>query len=260
MSKHTLYVADHHCHISKEYFNDPIAEIKAIQNDTSLEFIATMGVNFENNCENLHYKSECKDGFLKIGLGLHPAEIIELGEQAYREYTKIESLIRENLDRIDYIGEIGIDFTYPNAQESRIRQIELFRKFCLLSRELHIPVSIHARGAMKEVLDVVQDVFDTSYDNGFLHCFTGTFEDAKRCLKHGLKLGIGGIITFKKSDDLRNVLHAIVAEYPEYNINDLIGLETDTPYLSPVPIRSKTNNPRNIKIIAEYCEQLINQK
>jgi TatD DNase family protein len=249
-----LTIADHHCHISKEYFDDPVSEIKSLHADSGLEYVVIMGVDYNNDVENLSYKLQYADPFLKIGVGLHPAEIIELGDFAIQEYERIERLIRENSNQIDYIGEIGIDFTYPHAEEAREMQIKIFRKFCELSVELNLPVSIHARGAMSEVLDVVRSTFSKERFNGYLHCFTGTYEDAVDCVEHGLKLGIGGIITFKKSEELRSDLKKLFAAYPEKDPNELIGLETDTPYLTPEPKRSEKNSPRNIQLIADFLQ------
>lgn len=247
-----LRIADHHCHISKQYFENPLQEIKNLQADSGLEYVCVMGVDYDNDKENIVYKREFNNEFIRIGVGLHPSEIIELGKSSKHEFERIKLVILENVELVDYIGEIGIDFTYPDAEKYKSEQIEIFEQFCILGRELSKPVSIHARGAMKEVMEVVEKVFDGSKFNGFLHCFTGNMDEARFFVKHGLKLGIGGIITFKKSEELRSVIKTIINENPDKSLDDLLGLETDTPYLSPEPIRSQPNNPRNIKIIADY--------
>jgi len=107
-------------------------------------------------------------------------------------------------------------------------------------------------------MEVVEEVFqDNSKFNGYLHCFTGTFEQGMFFIEKGFKLGIGGIITYKKADDLRKTVKDLLAFYEDKDFNDLFGLETDTPYLTPEPNRSEKNNPENIKLIAKYIEENI---
>jgi TatD DNase family protein len=254
-----MILADNHCHISKEYFENPLEEIRALKSDSGLEYITIMGVDYNNDVENLEYKRQFNDPFLKVGIGLHPAEVIELGDLATQELARVLQLIVDNKDDIDYIGEIGIDYTYPNAEKFKEMQKTAFKQLCLMAHYMHKPVSIHARGgnAMADVLEIIAEVSTPDRFNGYIHCFTGTFEDAEAFIQRGFKLGIGGIITFKKSDDLRETVQRIVRSFPGRQLDDLVGLETDTPYLSPEPNRSKTNNPRNIHVIADYVRSFL---
>lgn len=256
-----MVLADHHCHISKEYFDNPLEEIESLKQDSGLEYICAMGVNYENDLEYLEYKRLLKDNFLKIGLGLHPSDVIELGRYSINEFERIEKLIRENIELVDYIGEIGIDFTYPDAEKFREEQVEVFKSFCKLAKSLKLAVSIHARNSISEVIQVVDEVYDdTEGFKGFWHCFTGTFEEGKFFIEKGFKLGINGIITFKKSEDLRKTIKDLLNFYIDKDFDDLFGLETDTPYLTPEPKRREKNSPRNIEIIKEALRQLANNK
>jgi TatD DNase family protein len=256
MSKITL--ADNHCHISKESFESPLEEVKRLKKDSNLEYIVVMGTDYDNNLENLQLKEEFNDDFLKIGFGLHPEEVIKLARFSNHELERVKIQIQENKDKIDYIGEIGIDFTYPESKQYKKEQIKAFKEMCKLAKELEKPVSIHARESFEEVIEVVEEVFDdNSKFNGFLHCFTGTFEQGMFFIEKGFKLGLGGIVTYKSAQDLRQVVKELIEFYPDKDFNDLFGLETDTPYLSPEPVRSEKNNPENIKIIAEFVENLL---
>lgn len=253
-----MVLADHHCHISKEYFEDPVQEILDLQAENILEFISIMGVNVENNEEYLQYKTQINSSFLKIGCGLHPAEVIELGEKSKDIFEKVKNQILENKELIDFIGEIGIDFTYENAEKYREEQLFIFKEFCKLGKELGKPLSIHCREAWDEVINIINEVFSEHvevWNNGCLHCFTGTFEQGILLIEHGFKLGLNGIITFKKSKDLRNVIKELLKKYPSKTFDDLFTLETDTPYLTPEPIRREKNNPRNIILIKKFLEE-----
>jgi len=251
-----MQLADNHCHISKQYFDNPLDEIQELSKNSGLEYINIMGVDYKNNLEYLDYKDRIDNEFLRIGFGLHPSDIIELKEKSIEEFKKIIKQIEDNKNKIDFIGEIGIDFTYPNAEEFKEKQIEIFNGFCELGMKLSKPLSIHCREAWNEVMEIIEKVsFDEKRFNGFLHSFTGDFEQGMFFIEHGFKLGLNGIITFKKSEELRNVIREILVFYNDKNFDDLFGLETDTPYLSPEPNRSDKNNPRNILKIAEYLTE-----
>lgn len=255
MSK--IIIADNHAHISKEYFEKPVEKIKELEKSSGLEYLAIMGIDYENNIENLEYKKLVGSDFLRIGLGLHPEAVISLGKLYKQELERIIKLIRVNKDQIDFIGEVGIDFFYPNSRDFENEQKLAFREFVRLSQELNIPMSIHARESFDEVMEIIDDEIQDDSFHGFLHCFTGNFEQGMFFIEKGFKLGIGGIITYKKSAELRQTVKDLLAFYKDKNFNDLFGLETDTPYLSPEPIRSQSNSPENIKYIAEYIEKEI---
>jgi TatD DNase family protein len=258
MSKYSIVLADHHCHILKEYFEDPISEIKKLQEEGELEYICSMGIQLESDLENLEYKKKIDKKFFKIGIGLHPSDVIQFKGKALEEFEKVKQLILDNKSSLDFIGEIGIDFTYPDAEESRKEQIKIFREFCKLSKELKIPVSIHCRDAWDEIIQVIDEVaFNPELFNGYLHSFTGDFEQGMFFIENGFKLGLNGIVTFKKSEDLRDTIKEILEFYSDKDFNDLFGLETDTPYLTPEPIRSEKNHPKNIRLLKDYLENFL---
>lgn len=253
-----ILLADNHCHISKEYFEDPKSELERLEKVSGLEYVTTMGTEYDDDKENLELKKNFNSKFLKIGVGLHPEEVIKLGKFVNHELERLEVLIKENAKNIDFIGEIGIDLTYPNSKEFKKEQIDAFKIMCKLAKELNKPVSIHARESFDEIMAVVDEVYqDNSKFNGFLHCFTGTFEQGMFFIEKGFKVGLGGIITYKKADDLRKTVKELLNFYEDKNFNDLFGLETDTPYLTPEPHRSEKNSPENIKIIAAFIKKNI---
>ncbi len=255
----TIQIADNHCHLLSKYYKDPEAKIRDLQ-ESGLEYIVSLGTDFWTNQELLVLKQKISNGFLKIGLGLHPEEVISLGTLATYELERIIHQIIQNIEIIDYIGEIGIDFKYPNAVQYRDLQIQVFQEFCKLAKQFKKPMSIHARGSFQEIIDIIQSVgFDKNTFNGFLHCFTGSFEYGQALIENNFKLGIGGIITYKSGADLRDTVKKLVDYYSGSTLNDLFGLETDSPFLSPEPYRNKTNSPENVKIVAEYLTQFLSK-
>lgn len=253
-----ILLADNHCHISKEYFEEPLKEVERLSKESGLEYITVMGTEYDDDKSNIELKKSFPNQFLKIGVGLHPEEIIKLGKFVGHELERLKVLVKENSEQIDFIGEIGIDFTYPNSKDFKKEQIDALRFMCNLAIEYKKPVSIHARESFDEIMKVIDDVYsDSSTFNGFLHCFTGNFEQGMFFIEKGFKLGLGGIITYKKAEDLRKTVKELLDFYEDKDFNDLFGLETDTPYLSPEPHRSDKNSPENIKVIAKFIEDNI---
>lgn len=275
-----MILADNHCHISKEYFEDPLKEIFNLIKETELQYVSVMGVDITNDEEYVDLKKRFLDilasnkdldkdkytSFLKIGVGLHPEEVIKLGKYSSMEFDRVKNLISNNIELVDYIGEIGIDLTYDNSKKNLNNQKDIFTKFCDLSIDLQKPVSIHSRGAIEFINSIIEDKFPAIKGDEFgkiyrgeLHCFTYDFDTAKFYIDRGFRLGIGGVVTFKKSEDLRNVVRSVREEYLHLSDDSLFSLETDTPYLSPEPYRGKPNSPRNIKVIKKFLDDLFKQ-
>ncbi|MCD4774406.1 MAG: TatD family hydrolase [Bacteroidales bacterium] len=174
-------------------------------------------------------------------IGLHPTSV----KSNYKEELEI---VENKLSDKNFIaiGEIGIDLywdkTYKREQETALRyQIELAKKN-------KIPVVIHTRNSFSEIFEIMEDVISTEL-NGVFHCFTGNIEDAERIIDLGFKIGIGGVLTFKNSG-LDKVVQEIDLEH--------ILLETDSPYLAPVPFRGKRNSSAYIPYIANKIAEIKN--
>lgn len=148
-------------------------------------------------------------------------------------YAKIQE------SKIYAIGEIGIDLYWD--QSTLEIQKDAFRKQIQWAKELGLPISIHCREAFDEVFDVLDEMADEKLF-GIFHCFTGSLEQAHRAIDLGFKLGIGGVVTFKKAG-----LDAVVKEIDLQHI----VLETDAPYLAPVPFRGKENESSYLLYVAQ---------
>lgn len=159
-------------------------------------------------------------------LGIHPHEA--------KLYTpEIESWIRANAIRPEVvaIGELGLDYYYNHSDQAE--QLSAFRAQMSLAADLNLPVEIHTRDAEADTLQVLQEF--QGKVRGLLHCFTGTWELAEKALALGYHISISGVVTFKNADALREVVKKVPL--------DRLHVETDAPFLAPVPFRGKKNQP-----------------
>ncbi len=172
-------------------------------------------------------------------LGLHPCSVKEGWEQ---ELTVIKQSIAQG--KIYAVGEIGIDLYWDKS--TLPEQIKAFKAQIAWAKELKLPIVIHCRDAFDEVFKVLEEEQDENL-RGIFHCFTGTFEQANRVIGLGFYLGIGGVVTYKNSG-----LDKVVAQISLQHI----VLETDSPYLAPVPFRGKPNESAYLVYIAEKVADL----
>lgn len=172
-------------------------------------------------------------------MGLHPCSVNQ-------DFEKELKIVEEWLGKRKFVavGEMGIDLYWDKTFLEQ--QKEAFRIQAAWAKKYRLPLVIHAREAMKEVIDLLEELTDDSLV-GVLHCFTGTLEEAKKLISMNFKLGIGGVVTYKNGG-LAPVLE-------EISLNHLL-LETDSPYLAPVPHRGKRNETSYIPIIAEKIAQI----
>lgn len=172
-------------------------------------------------------------------LGIHPSEV-KSWDDSFIE--KIKNYAKNS--KIAAIGEIGLDYYWDKSFNDL--QKEVFIKQIKLASELNLPIDIHDREAHKDTYDIIQE-----HNNGskvIMHCFSGSVEFARECVKAGFYLGIGGVVTFKNAVKMKEVAKDIPLER--------ILLETDAPYLTPVPFRGKENQPAYVKYVAEEIASL----
>lgn len=220
---------DTHCHISDEYYDD-IDTVILENEQAGIEKIIVCGCDKEEIKTTINYINKYSNLFATIGY--HPAEASKITDS---DISNLEKLICSN-KKIVGIGEIGLDYHY--GKEDVLIQQEVFRKQLSLAEKLHLPVVIHSRDATNDTINILKEYKVT----GVIHCFSGSLETANIYISMGYKLGIGGVVTFKNTN-LVNVIDNISL--------DNIVLETDSPYLAPVPYRGKTNSSKYIPIIAE---------
>jgi len=174
-------------------------------------------------------------------IGTHPHDA-RLYDDSAEE--KIKRLI--NNEHVIAWGEIGLDFHYDNSP--RDVQVEVFKRQLRAARECDLPVVIHTREAEAETIEILKSEYDGAQRRGVFHCFSGSLELAQRAIEIGFMISFSGIVTFKKADELR----AVAKQAPL----DRLLIETDCPYLTPIPYRGKRNEPAYVVEVARALATL----
>lgn len=225
---------DTHCHISSEYYDDIDLIIKENM-ENKVNKIIVSGCDKDSIKEVIDLANKYSD--LYLTLGFHPEFANEITDD---DIDNLSDLL--NNDKVVGVGEIGLDYYY--VKDNKERQKELFEKQLKLAEKFKLPVVIHSRDATNATINVLK-----KYNlKGVIHCFSGSIESAKIYVDMGYKIGIGGVVTFKNSN-LFKVVEAIGIEN--------IVLETDAPYLAPVPFRGKQNSSKYIPYIAERIAEIL---
>ena len=221
---------DTHCHVLKEYYQGEIGNILSLAKNNGVDRIINVGYNTSSSKEVISLTKQFDNMYGVIGI--HPENVLE----------EVDLTIFNNIDKkIVGIGEIGLDYHY--TKETRDKQIEMFEYQLDLAEKLNLPVVIHSRDATQDTIDILK----RHHNFGVIHSFSGSLEVAKEYIKMGFALGINGVVTFKNcnlKDTLKNI-----------DINSIV-LETDSPYLTPVPFRGTPNNPSHIKDIATFVAEI----
>lgn len=156
----------------------------------------------------------------------------------------VENKIRENANKIVAIGEVGLDYYWDKSFVDL--QQEVFKKQIKLANELNLPIVVHDRDAHKDVFDILKSTNKNS--EVLFHCFSGSVEFMQECVKQGWYIAIGGVVTFKNAVKMKEV--AAVVPLAK------LVLETDSPYLTPVPFRGKPNKPAYVRYVAEEVAKI----
>jgi TatD DNase family protein len=175
-------------------------------------------------------------------IGTHPHDARFFDDKAEQ---RINGLLQES-PRVIAWGEIGLDFHYDNSP--RDVQMEVFRRQVQLAKNARLPVIVHTREAEDETIEILKSHLSGSDPPGVMHCFSGSLQLAQQTLELGFLISFSGIVTFKNAQDLR----AIAEQVPL----DKLLIETDCPFLSPVPFRGKRNEPANVVEVARCLAEL----
>ena len=249
---------DTHCHIDEESFASDREEVIARQRENGVQAMIVPGVNgasIETVLDVCHRHPH----YCFPALGLHPEDV----KADWKEQLAIvESAIREHRDKLVAIGEIGLDYYWDKTFKEE--QKEVLRRQLVLARELDLPVILHNRESTEDILHIVQAVSSQpsafSPLRGVFHCFNGSKETAQQILDMGFYVGIGGVLTFKNCK-LADTLSELNTKWSNDQINeqmvlDKIVLETDAPYMAPVPHRGERNESRFMELVAERLAEI----
>lgn len=228
-----MIVTDTHTHLYSEAFDDDRAEMikRAIDKGVKRFFIPAIDSTYTRRMLDL--KSTYPDN-VHLMMGLHPTHV---KENYKAELAHVEDMLVQH--EFCAVGEIGIDLYWDKSFLKQ--QQDAFRYQIQLAKKYKLPIVIHCRDAFDEIFELLEELKGDSL-RGIFHCFTGTLEQAKKAISYNMKLGIGGVVTFKngKIDTFLN----------QIDLKDIV-LETDSPYLAPMPNRGKRNESSYIVNVLE---------
>tara|TARA_B100002052_G_C15746687_1_gene535817 strand:- start:115 stop:891 length:777 start_codon:yes stop_codon:yes gene_type:complete len=235
-------IIDSHCHLDYEPLFNNLDNIIKRANDNGVKYFLTISTTDKSFKNILGILNNHKNVFGSYGIHPHEAK-------NYHD-LKVEKII-ENLNMSENligIGETGLDFYY-NHSDKKIQK-ECFIKHIHASQQTSKPLIVHSRSADLEMLDILSKEYKNRKFNILMHCFTGGKNFAHKLLDLNCYFSASGIITFKKNNELVNTFKSIP--------NNKILVETDSPYLSPEPLRGKTNEPSHLKYTLKFLANLKN--
>ncbi len=227
---------DSHAHLEMSEFDHDRRDVIARAVSAGVEYIITVGTNPKLSQKAISLAAEFDNVFATVGI--HPHDVATADDKIL---DQMKELARQ--PKVVAYGEIGLDF-FRNISP-RQKQIEIFSRQMEIARELNLPIIIHDRDAHEQVLRMVEE---SGIRRGVFHCFSGDAEMAKKCVDLGFYISIPGTVTFDKTKKIDEVVKNIPIQY--------LLLETDCPYLTPVPYRGKRNEPAFIVHTAKKVAQI----
>ena len=230
-------IIDTHAHYDDEAFDTDREALLTSMYDGGIEKIvnvcASVG-SFQDTVDLME-----KYPFIYGAVGIHPDDADKMTQDTLDEIRRLS-----HMDKMVAIGEIGLDYYWPENPD-RDLQKKCFRDHMALAQELGLPVIVHDREAHQDAMAIVREFPQV---RGVFHCYSGAVEDAKMLVRLGWSLSFTGVITFKNARKAPEVIAAL----PE----DRIMIETDSPYLAPVPNRGKRNDSRNLIYIRDRIAEI----
>lgn len=230
-------IFDSHAHYDDEKFDNDRDEVVRELRENNVIAVVNCGSSYKGAIDSLELAK--KYDFFYAAVGIHPEFANEFSDDIYTEIKNMTIY-----SKVKAIGEIGLDY-YWDDNPPKETQIRVMRRHMELAQELNLPVVIHDREAHEDVLSIIKDYPKV---NGVIHSFSGSVEFARECIKEGYYIGFTGVVTFKNAKKLKDVARDIPL--------DRILVETDCPYMAPVPHRGKRNRSDYISNIIRQIAEL----
>ena len=241
-----MYI-DSHAHLDGPRFDPDRAEVISRAQAAGISTILAIGIGEDPGTLDCAIKLAAQYDFIYATVGVHPHEAAKATDA---DFLQLESLARA--PKVIACGEIGLDYYYDHSP--RDIQQNVFIRQMTLARAAHLPIVIHCRpsdnsdNAWDDCLSLIEQHWKPTGLAGVLHCFTGTWPHAKRALDMGFLISFAGNITFPKAQQIRDSAKQVPL--------DRILIETDSPFLAPVPHRGKRNEPAYVKEVARQIAEL----
>ncbi len=235
-----MFIVDSHCHLDAldyENLHKSVDDVVEKAKQRGVKHLLSIGCTL-NRFEQMLHMVEHRDD-VSLSCGVHP---LDLADEPFDE-VRLNALAQH--DKVIAIGEIGLDYYY--SEQNKDLQQQVFSTQIQVANHLHKPVIIHTRQAREDTLAILREN-EAEKCGGVIHCFTENLEFAKAALDLGFYISCSGIITFKNAEDIREVIRYVPA--------DRLLVETDSPYLAPVPYRGKQNQPAYTREVCEYVASL----
>lgn len=234
---------DSHAHLDDEKFNEDRDElINKIHLENVKKFVSA-GYDLESSKKSIELSGRYK--FIYSTCGISPNDIPQTEEELWKILDEIREIVKQN-PKVVAIGEIGLDYHWNT--ENKELQKKAFIEQIKIANDLQLPIQIHTRDDVMDTLDILKQNPVTK--KGIFHCCPLNRELVKQGLKLGFYISFAGPVTFKNSKNANEIIEMVP--------NDKILIETDSPYLSPEPLRGRRNDPRNVKYIAQKVAEVKN--
>ena len=239
-------IVDSHCHLDFDDYNNDLDSVIHNAKLNDVEYLLSISVNLEK-FKNIHDITK-KYKNVWCTTGIHPNNVPQ--NISDDKFDSIIEQLEENINKpkVVGLGETGLD--YFRESDNKHNQIKFFEGHLEISSLTNNPVIVHTRDAESDTISTLKDFFKKKEVKGLIHCFTSTKEMAEAALDIGFYISISGVITFKNAKDLVDVVRYIPL--------DRLLVETDSPYLAPVPNRGKRNEPSNTKFTLEKLAEIKN--
>lgn len=247
---------DTHIHIDEEAYAPDREEVIARQRESGVEGMIVPGVNAASVASVMDV-CRTHPGYCYPALGLHPEDVKDDWET---QLAVVENAIRSHRSELVAVGEIGLDYYWDKTYKEE--QKEVLRRQLLLAHELNLPVILHNREATEDCLRILKEIqmvngkCPNSKLTGVFHCFNGSRETAQQILDMGFYLGIGGVITFKNCKLAGTLADLNTTPSLRGRVEERLLLETDGPYMAPVPHRGQRNESRLMSYVAERLAEV----
>jgi len=233
-------LVDSHCHIDGEQFDSDLDEVVQRAKEAGVEYLLNVGTG-DPRSDDFRRAVEVAEKYENVfaSVGVHPHDAKLYDDAAERHLVELAAFS----DKVIGWGEIGLDFYYYHSP--RDVQIGVFRRQIRKARELDMPIIIHSRDANEETVQILTDECEHGdFRGGIMHCFGGTTDMARKLMEMGFLISFAGNVTFKKAENLREAARVVPLEK--------LLVETDCPFLAPVPVRGKRNEPAFVVHTARF--------